>query len=159
MSDSLPTLDDRKRAAAEAAVSQIRDGMRVGIGTGSTALFAIEALRHRVAQGLRIEGVATSFATEAAALAAAIPMIELCPIDRIDLCIDGVDEIDSAFRAIKGAGGAMLREKVVATAADRMIAIADMSKQVGRLGRGPVPVEVLPMAMALVSRAVRQLSG
>lgn len=152
-------LDDYKRAAAKAAVSQVRDGMRVGIGTGSTAAFAIEALARRVAQGLRIEGLATSLATEAAARAAAIPLIELGSLDRIDLCIDGVDEIDPALRAIKGAGGAMLREKIVATAADRMIAIADLSKRVGQLGRRPVPVEILPMALALVSRAIRHLGG
>lgn len=151
--------DGQKRAAAEAAVAEVRDGMRVGIGTGTTAAFAIAALARRVAGGLKIEGVATSLATEAAARAAGIALIDLAALDRIDLCIDGVDEIDPALRAIKGAGGAMLREKVVASAADRMIAIADSSKQVERLGRGAVPVEVLPMALALVSRDIARLGG
>jgi ribose 5-phosphate isomerase A len=159
MPEPLPNRDAQKRAAAEAAVSQVQDGMRVGIGTGSTAAFAIEALGRRIAEGLRIEGLATSLATEEAARIAAIPLIDLGAIDGIDLCIDGVDEIDPAFRAIKGAGGAMLREKIVASAAGRMIAIADLSKRVDQLGRAPVPVEVLPMATALVAKAIGHLGG
>jgi ribose 5-phosphate isomerase A len=159
MLGSVPALAERKCAAAEAAVDRIDDGMIVGIGTGSTAAFAIAALGRRVAGGLRIEGVATSMATDVAARSAGIPIVDLAQFDRIDLCIDGVDEIDEQFRAIKGAGGAMLREKIVASTADRMIAIADDTKRVDGLGRQPVPIEVLPMARAFVARQIERLGG
>ncbi|TVV75128.1 ribose-5-phosphate isomerase RpiA [Sphingomonas solaris] len=159
MHKPLPDRAEQKRLAAEAAVGQVADGMIVGIGTGSTAAYAIAALGRRVGEGLRVTGVATSLATAAAARAAGIAIVDLAPIDRIDLCIDGVDEIDAGLRAIKGAGGAMLREKIVAAAADRMIAIADETKRVGQLGRKPVPVEVLPMAQAFVVREIARLGG
>jgi ribose 5-phosphate isomerase A len=126
--------------------------MRVGLGTGSTAAFAIDALARRMRQGLRCQAVATSERTARGAAAAGIPLLRLEEVAEIDLCIDGVDEIDPALRAIKGAGGAMLREKIVASAARRMIAIADSSKAVGRLGARPVPVELLPVARAFVER-------
>ena len=150
---------DQKRAAARAAVAEMGEGMRIGLGTGSTAAFAIEALGQRCRQGLRVEAVATSLASEAAARAAGIVVIDFSRIDTIDIAIDGVDEIDGAFRAIKGAGGAMLREKIVATAARRMIAIADATKRVDRLGAARVPVEILPFAEAFVSHAIRQNGG
>ncbi|MEH3106224.1 MAG: ribose-5-phosphate isomerase RpiA [Sphingomonas fennica] len=146
-----------KRAAAEAAVAEVADGMVVGLGTGSTAAFAIAAIGRRVRQGLRVTGVPTSLATAAAAQAAGIPLID--PPGEIDLAIDGVDEIDPQCRAIKGGGGAMLREKVVAAAARRMIAIADTSKQVSRLGAHAVPIEVLPFAAIPVAAAIARLGG
>lgn len=152
-------VEARKRAAAEAAVAEVAEGMLVGLGTGSTAIYAIVAIGARVRGGLSIEAVATSERSRAAAIAAGIAAIER-PGDRpIDLAIDGVDEIDGGLRAIKGAGGAMLREKVVAAAATRMIAIADMSKAVDRLGGKPVPVEVLPFAQHTASRAIMALGG
>ncbi len=138
---------------------EIAEGMIVGLGTGSTVAFLIEALGRRVAAGLRVEGIATSNATEAAGRAVGIPIIDLAPLARIDLCIDGVDEIDEDLRAIKGAGGAMLREKIVATAADRVIAIADETKQHTRIGNAAIPIEVLPMAQGVVAAAVARLHG
>ena len=126
-----------KRLAAEAAVAEIVDGMAVGLGTGSTAAFAIAALGLRVAAGLRVTVAATSLATERAAAAAGLVVTPFETLDRLDLAIDGADEIDPAFRAIKGGGGAMLREKIVADAADRMICIVDSSKWSTGWGHGP----------------------
>ena len=142
--------DDDKRLAAEAAVTEIAEGMRVGLGTGSTAAFAVAALARRVAEGLRVEVVATSEATAAAAFAGGIAVRDFADYPALDIAIDGADEIDGALLAIKGAGGAMLREKCVAAAAARFIVIADGSKRVARLGRASVPVEVLPFARAFV---------
>lgn len=141
-----------KRAAAEAAVAEVADGMLVGLGTGTTAGFAIAELARRIGAGLHCYGVATSVATAESARTAGIPLLSLEEVAEVDLCIDGVDEIDAEFRAIKGAGGAMLREKIVASASRRMIAIADASKAVARLGARPVPVETLPTARAYVER-------
>lgn len=150
-----------KRAAALAAIEEVRPGMVVGLGTGSTAAFAITALGER---RLDIRAVATSLASEALARAAGIALIDLPA--QIDLTIDGADEIDSRFRAIKGAGGAMLREKVVASASARMIVIADSSKRVDAIGNAPIPVEVLPFAqtfvaarLATLGRSVRLRTG
>lgn len=146
-----------KRAAALAAVEEVRDGMIVGLGTGSTAAFAIAAIGERVREGLRITAVATSLATEVAARAAGIAVIDLPA--RIDLTIDGVDEIDARLRAVKGAGGAMLREKIVAQASARMVVIADGSKYVGAIGAAKVPVEVLPFARDFVGRRLEALGS
>ncbi len=149
--------DSDKRLAALAAVAEIRPGMIVGLGTGSTAAFAIEALGEQVRVGLQIKAVATSLATEASAHAAGIPLIAMPA--RIDLTIDGADEIDDALSAVKGAGGAMLREKVVAAASDRMIVIADGSKRVAAIGAAKIPVEVLPFAHAFVADRLATLGG
>lgn len=148
-----------KARAARAAVDEIEHGMLVGLGTGSTAAFAIAALGERVAQGLRIRAVATSLETERRAGEAGITVLPFDDMARVDLAIDGADEVDPALRAIKGAGGALLREKIVAQAATRMICIVDEGKLVDRLGEKPVPVEVLPFARAFVSEAVRTLGG
>ncbi len=146
-----------KRLAALAAVAEVRAGMIVGLGTGSTAAFAIEALGAQVRGGLTISAVATSLASEALARSAGIPLIDLPAI--IDLTIDGADEIDDACRAIKGAGGAMLREKIVAAASVRMLVIADGSKRVARIGAAPIPVEILPFAHAFVAARLAGLGG
>jgi ribose 5-phosphate isomerase A len=153
------TTDTEKSLAAEAAVAEISDDMVVGLGSGSTVAFAIAALGLRVAAGLRIDAVSTSLATERAARAAGIPIRDFADVAAIDLAIDGVDEIDPRFRAIKGAGGALLREKIVAAAAGRMIAIADGSKPVERLGHAALPVEILPFARSFVAAAIRKLGG
>jgi ribose 5-phosphate isomerase A len=155
----MPDFDREKAAAARAAVAEVRDGMIVGIGTGSTVAFAIAALADRCRSGLRMTGVATSLRSDAIARAAGIPMIDFADRAAVDLAIDGVDEIDGEFRAIKGAGGAMLREKIVAAAAARMIAIADSRKLVTELGAAPVPLEVLPFALRFVRRRVEELGG
>lgn len=141
--------DADKHLAALAAIAEVESGMIVGLGTGSTAAFAIAALGERVRDGLAIRAVATSLASEAQARAMGIPLIDLPA--RLDLTIDGADEIDDDLRAIKGAGGAMLREKIVAAASARMVVIADGSKRVGVIGAAPVPVEVLPFALPFVA--------
>jgi ribose 5-phosphate isomerase A len=152
-------IDGWKRAAAIAAVAEVADGMLVGLGTGTTAAFAIEALGLRVREGLACRAVATSERTTGLARVAGIPLLDLTDIAEIDLCIDGVDEIDAGLRAIKGAGGAMLREKIVASAARRMVAIADQSKAVVKLGARPVPIELLPLAHAFVTRHLTLLGS
>jgi ribose 5-phosphate isomerase A len=152
-------IDDDKRLAAEAAVAEIEDGMLVGLGTGSTAAFAIAAIGKRVREGLAIEAVATSLASEALARRHGIAMRDFEDVASVDLVIDGTDQIDPTFRAIKGAGGAMLREKIVAAAAKRMVVVADARKRVRQLGGVPVPVEVLPFARSFVAGEVRRLGG
>ena len=151
-------LATHKRIAAEAAVAEIEAGMVVGLGTGTTAAFAIAALGARVAKGLRVTAAGTSIATERAARAAGIAIIAFEDIGLVDLAIDGADEIDPVFRAIKGGGGAMVREKIVAASATRMICIVDAGKPVACLSR-PLPIEVLPFARAFVSREIEKLGG
>jgi ribose 5-phosphate isomerase A len=146
--------DSEKALAATRAAAEVRDGMVVGLGTGSTAAHAIRVIGQRVRAGLRIEATATSRASESLAVAAGIALVPFETIARVDLTIDGADEIDPALRAIKGGGGALLREKIVAAASDRMIVAVDSSKAVARLGRFDLPVEVLPFAAAFVSRAI-----
>ncbi len=148
-----------KTAAAANAVALVEPGMLVGLGTGSTAALAIEALARRVVAGLNVRCVATSLASDALARQHGLDVIAFDDVARVDLAIDGADEVDPELRAIKGAGGAFLREKIVARAAARMICVVDSTKQVAALGQRPVPVEVLPFAHSFVSRAVAQLSG
>jgi ribose 5-phosphate isomerase A len=148
-----------KRAAALAAVAEVEDGMCVGLGTGSTAAFAIAGLGERVAQGLRIVTVATSLETARLARAAGLTVCDFDRLEWLDIGIDGADEIDDRLRAIKGGGGAMLREKIVAASARRMIAIVDGGKQVEQLGTHPLPVEVLPFAAGFVSSRIGALGG
>jgi ribose 5-phosphate isomerase A len=152
-------IDDDKRAAAAAAIAEVRDGMCVGLGTGSTAAHAVRLLGERVAAGLSVRVVATSRATERLAAECGVAVEDFAGVARIDLAIDGADEIDGACRAIKGAGGAMLREKIVAAAAERMVVIADGSKRVPAIGGAPVPVEVLPFARASVIAAMEALGA
>lgn len=155
-------LDDvttRKRAAACTAVAEIEDGMLVGLGTGTTTAFAIAALGERVAAGLNIATIATSYATMHLAQAARLRVLPFDKLSAIDLAIDGADELDPELRAIKGRGGALLREKVVAAAAARMVVIVDNSKQVTKLGRGPLPVEVLWFATEFVSRRIEEMGA
>lgn len=135
----------RKLAAARAALAEVRDGMRLGLGSGSTASAWTRLLGEALSDGrLRgIVGVPTSEATAALAREVGVPLTDL-PADGVDLAVDGMDEVDDALRAVKGLGGALLREKVVAEAAGRFVLIGDAAKRVARLGeRGPVPVEVL----------------
>jgi len=148
-----------KRLAAEAALAEVQPGMLVGLGTGSTAAFAIAALGRAAAQGLRIEAVATSLASEAAARAAGIACRDFADVASVDLTIDGADEIDEQLRAIKGAGGAMLREKVVAAASRRMVVIADGSKRVDAIGAAKLPLEVLPFASGFVLAALAEMKA
>jgi ribose 5-phosphate isomerase A len=144
---------EAKQAAGQAAAQLAENGMRLGLGTGSTTAFALAALGARIrAEGLRVAGVPTSFAAERLARAHGIPLTTLDD-GPLDLALDGADEVDGALNLIKGRGGAHAREKVVAAAAARFVVVADPSKQVARLGEAkPVPVEVLPMAVGPVRR-------
>ncbi|NWH07225.1 MAG: ribose-5-phosphate isomerase RpiA [Alphaproteobacteria bacterium] len=138
------TADDQKRAAAIKALDHILPGMRLGLGTGSTAAHFVRALGQRVREGLAVTAVATSEATAALAREFGITIVELNELRHLDLTVDGADELDGSLRLIKGGGGALLREKIVAVSSDRMIVIADESKLVGELGNFPLPVEIVP---------------
>ncbi len=151
---SLATMDELKREAARAALDEVRDGMKLGLGTGSTARHFVELLGERVREGLRVVGVPTSEATRADALRCGVPLATLDELDCLDLTVDGADEIDSRLDLIKGGGGALLREKIVAAASNRMIVIADSTKQVTTLGRFPLPIEVVPFGLAATRRAI-----
>ena len=152
--DLTVTMDELKRQAAARALEHVRDGMKLGLGTGSTAKHFVALLGEKVKGGLKVVGVPTSEGTRAQAEAAGVPLTTLDEIDHLDLTVDGADEIDRDFNLIKGGGGALLREKIVAAASDRMIVIADDSKWVERLGRFPLPIEVIPFGLAATQRAI-----
>ncbi|HEX5509051.1 MAG TPA: ribose-5-phosphate isomerase RpiA [Pseudolabrys sp.] len=153
------TPEDQKRAAALRAVDFVTSGMRVGLGTGSTARHFVELLGQRVRAGLKIIGVPTSEATRIDSERAGVPLTTLDETPLLDLTVDGADEIGPDLSLIKGGGGALLREKIVAAASARMIVIADESKLVQALGRFPLPVEVTPFGYAATLRAVEKACG
>ena len=135
--------DDLKRAAAEKALELVQDGMLLGLGSGSTVRFFTEGVGRRVAEGMKIRAVPTSRATAELAASLGIPIVtEL--VGQIDLAVDGADEVDGALNLIKGRGGALFREKLVAAASRRLVVVVDESKLVTELGVGVLPVEVLP---------------
>lgn len=146
--------EELKRKAAEAALEEVTSGMRLGIGTGSTAEQFVRALAEKVREGFSVIGVPTSERTAALCTELGVPLttLEACP--ELDLTIDGADELDLQLRLIKGGGGALLREKIVATASLRMIVIADASKKVARLGAFPLPVEVVPFGLGATRNAI-----
>lgn len=144
-----------KLNAAQAALGFVKDGMIVGLGTGSTSAHFVRVLGERVRQGLRVKGVPTSEATRHLAEQAGIPLLDIGQVTRLDVDVDGADEIDPAFRLIKGGGGALLREKIVAAASAEMVTIADESKWVETLGAFPLPVEVARFGFALTASRVR----
>lgn len=151
------TQDELKQAVAHAAIRYVVDGEIVGVGTGSTANFFIDALgeiRHRIKGA-----VASSEATAARLAARGVPVFDLNEVDQIPVYIDGADEIDHSGAMIKGGGGALTREKIVASVAEKFICIADQSKLVDVLGKYPLPVEVIPMATSSVTRALKQLGA
>jgi ribose 5-phosphate isomerase A len=150
-------MDELKRQAAAGALEAVRDGMKLGLGTGSTAKHFVELLGEKVRAGMKVIGVPTSEATRADAMRCGIALTTLDDIDRLDLTVDGADEIDPKLNLIKGGGGALLREKIVAAASDRMIVIADDSKWVSALGRFPLPVEVVPFGLAATRRAMAEV--
>jgi ribose 5-phosphate isomerase A len=138
-------IDSLKRTAAESAAALVEDGMLVGLGTGSTAKFAVAAIGKRVQAGLRIVGFPTSGRTAEQARTFGIPLGTLAENTRLDLTIDGADEVETgSLGMIKGRGGALLREKIVASVSNRFAIVVDETKIVERLGRGPLPVEVVP---------------
>ena len=151
---------DAKQRAGFKAAEFVRDGMSVGLGTGSTAYWLVERLAERVrAERLRVRCVPTSRRTEEQARARGIPLVTLGEAGELDIAIDGADEIGPDLALIKGGGGALLREKLVASAARRFVVIADASKRVDVLGRFPLPVEVVPFAWELTARRVAAVTG
>src|SRR2546429_7907741 len=151
--------DQEKKAAARASLAFVRDGDIVGLGSGSTAEYAIRLLGERVQAGLKIRGIPTSQRTRELAEGAGIPLTTLQEFPEIDVTIDGADEIAPELQLIKGGGGALLREKIVASASKRMVVIADSSKRAQGLGKLLLPVEGIPMAEALRSKKVTALGA
>ena len=148
-----------KIEAARRALELVEPGMRLGLGSGTTARHFVDLLGQRVAAGLKLNCVATSEATEAQAKSLGIPVTTLDELPELDLTVDGADEIDPELRLIKGGGGALLREKIVASASRRMAVIADSSKLVSRLGAFPLPVEVVPFGLAATRRHIETALG
>lgn len=151
--------DAEKQAAAHAAIELVESGSVVGLGSGSTATFAIQFLAERVRAGLKIVGIPTSKATKQLAEQLGIPLTTLDENPVIDIDIDGADEIDPQLNLIKGGGGAMLREKVIASASKRFVVVAESTKLVPHLGKFPLPVEVISFAEALVKRRIEALGA
>lgn len=151
--------DKEKEIAALEAVKSIKNGMIVGLGTGSTAFYAIKAVGEMVQQGLQINAVPTSEQTKQLASSLNIPLIDINTIDRIDITIDGADEFTKGLELIKGGGGALLREKIVASLTKYQIIIADSSKLVEQLGKFKVPVEVIPFASSYVMAQLQSIGG
>ncbi len=149
-------IEGQKREAARRALDLVEPGMRLGLGTGSTARAFVELVGEQVAAGLDVRCVATSNATEAQAKRLGIPLETLEELPELDLTVDGADEIDPALRLIKGGGGALLREKIVAAASRRMAVIADETKLVARLGAFPLPVEVVSFGLRSTCRHIER---
>jgi ribose 5-phosphate isomerase A len=148
-----------KGRAAERAMAFVRPGMKLGLGSGSTARLFVDLIGRGVRDGLDVVGVPTSEATFRQAEALGVPLASLDEIPELDLTVDGADEIDSALRLIKGGGGALLREKIVAAASRRMLVIADSTKLVARLGHFPLPVEVVPFGLAATRLGVERAAA
>lgn len=149
---------EMKIKAAAAALAHVEDGMRLGIGTGSTAEEFVRLLAEKVAGGLKVEGVPTSERTARLCLELGVPLKSLDELPQLDLTIDGADEVDGQLRLIKGGGGALLREKIVAAASEKMIVIADESKVVDTLGRFPLPIEINPFGQVSTRIAVEKVA-
>ena len=151
--------DQEKQAAARASLNFIQDGYVVGLGTGSTAAYFIQYLGDLVKAGLKVRGVPTSNHSQQLAESYGIPIVTLDQVQQIDVDIDGADEFDPQLRLIKGGGGALLREKIVASVSRKFVVVTDASKQVQTLGKFPLPVEVIPFAEAVLSRRISALGA
>ncbi len=151
--------NEYKRAAAERALTFVEPGMKIGLGTGSTAAIFVELLAAKVKAGLDVVCVPTSEATAKQALALGIKLTTLDEEPVLDLTVDGADEIDGELNLVKGGGGALLREKIVATSSDRLIIIADAGKQVKKLGKFPIPVEVVRFGVVSTQRMIEALAS
>jgi ribose 5-phosphate isomerase A len=150
-------ITNAKQLAAEYAVTYIQSGMTIGIGTGSTSEFAIDAIGKKVHEGLSIKAVASSVRSEGLAKKAGIKLVDFAEVDSIDLYIDGADEVDTDLNLVKGGGGALLREKIIAFNSKEFIVIVDDTKLVHQLGKFHLPVEVVPFAVVLTMQQLRKL--
>ena len=159
MATDLNRADQEKDRAARASLRFIKSGQVVGLGTGSTAASFIRLLAEQVKNGLRIRGIPTSVRSRELAESLGIPLTTLDECQEIDVTVDGADEVDPELRLIKGGGGALLREKVVASATKHLVIVADATKQVPRLGKFPLPVEVIRFAQALVAKKIAALGA
>jgi len=159
MATDLKRADQEKQAAARASLRFIKSGQVVGLGTGSTAAAFIRLLAEQVKNGLLIRGIPTSVRSRELAESLGIPLTTLDECQEIDVTVDGADEVDPELRLIKGGGGALLREKVVASATKHLVIVADATKQVPRLGKFPLPVEVIRFAQALVAKKIAALGA
>ncbi|ASS73664.1 ribose 5-phosphate isomerase A [Tumebacillus algifaecis] len=148
-----------KQLAGEQAAQYVENGMIVGLGTGSTVYYSIVALGRRIREGLQIQCIPTSKQTEHLANELSIPLISLKDVEKLDITIDGADEIDPNLNLIKGGGGALFREKLIASLSDRLVIVADQVKTVERLGAFCVPVEVVPFATDVVARTISTMDG
>ncbi len=151
--------DDQKKSAAMRAVEMVEPGMRLGLGTGSTAAYFVKLLGERVKAGLSVSGVPTSDATRKLAEQCGIPLTTLDEVTELDVTFDGADEVDGDLRLIKGGGGALLREKIVAMASDRVVIMADESKLVEQLGAFKLPIEVVPFGLGATREMIEVLSS
>jgi ribose 5-phosphate isomerase A len=151
--------DKQKEAAARASLQFVRDGDVVGLGSGSTATYVVRLLGERVQAGLKIRGIPTSRHTQELATTLGIPLTTFDQTQQIDVTIDGADEIDPQLQLIKGGGGALLHEKIVASASRQMVVVADSTKQVPVLGAFPLPVEVVAFAQALIKQKIEALGA
>ncbi len=150
-------MEESKRLAAERAVDYIDDGMIIGLGTGSTAYWAIQKIGKRIRDGLNIRAIATSSHSETMAKDLGISLVPFAEIEAIDITIDGADEVDKEWNLIKGGGGALLREKIVASASKRLIIIVDESKLVDRLGKFHLPVEIVKFGYEMTMKKLTSL--
>lgn len=155
----MSTREVEKAEAARKSIEYVQDGMVVGLGTGTTAKYVLQSLGERVREGLKIRGIPTSKASAALAASLKIPLTTLDDVESIDVTIDGADEIGPGLSLIKGGGGALLHEKIVATSSKRLVIVADEQKRVDQLGRFPLPVEVIPFAEAPVRRQLEKLGA
>jgi ribose 5-phosphate isomerase A len=151
--------DQEKEAAARASLRFVRDGDIVGLGSGSTAAYAVRLLGERVRAGLKIRGIPTSSQTRELATSLGIPLTTFDEVQEIDVTIDGADEVDPQLCLTKGGGGALLREKIVASASRQLVIIADSSKQVPMLGKFPLPIEVIAFAQPVVKKKIEALGA
>ncbi len=151
--------DEIKQQLGRAAAGYVESGMTIGAGTGSTAYWFLLSLGEKIREGMQVRAVPTSKQTESLLAEHNVPVVGLNEVDKIDLVLDGADEIDPSFRLIKGGGGAHLQEKMVAAAADRMIVLADAGKLVQTLGKFPLPVEVIPFGYRQVQKSIERAFG
>jgi ribose 5-phosphate isomerase A len=155
----MPDYEKEKELAALESLKYIQEGMKVGLGSGSTAAYFVRLLGEKVRNGLKIEGIPTSVRTSVLAREHGIPLTDFGQSARLDVSVDGADEFDPSLNLIKGGGGALLREKIVATATDFFIITADSRKPVSVLGAFPLPVEVIPFGWELAAKQIRDLGA